>query len=175
MGNTPIYLNRIIKMEKGSRKGHYNVFLKNGDIVQVPIDNPLCVLRIENYLRQPYSIEVDNHTKQKISEANKEKVPIVTPEYVFYFDDPFQVTSSFQNPAPVSHTSSYVRKEYVSDMMAYNKLTVHRIHFEALFNDVLANKPEIYEKTFRDRWSQEKEKFLKSLTNKINNFNVSKL
>lgn len=190
MGNTTTHnINNVAKIEKHNVGDDlYRIYMKDGSILQyVYISNKISLLRLENYLRVPYSQKVTESEKTKIFEANKEKVSIRLLEHTFYFPETQETQRQGQGQYTQGQYTQGQKKQYrvparehfsklyLSDMISYNKLVVHRVHFEALFNKVLSNDDEIYSDEFRTKWSNEKEKFLSILSGKIENFNKSKL
>lgn len=188
MGNTTTHnINNIAKIEKNNFGDDlYKIYMKDGTILQyVYIANKISLLRLENYLRVPYSQKVTESEKTKISEANKEKISIRLLEHTFYFPETQETQRQYtqgqgqytqgQKKQYRTPAREHFAKLYLSDMMSYNKLVVHRVHFEALFNKVLENNDEIYSDEFRSKWNTEKDKFLNILNGKIENFHKSKL
>ncbi len=164
MGNKNININikDILKIEKELFFNIcYRIILKNGSIYLASIED-FHLLRLENYLRMPYSKMVSDQTKLRISQDNKNGVPIVLSDITIVFKE------------PTSQTYSNIKHTYIRDIIAYHKLLVHRGAFESIITKVLENKEEIYTQEFQNRFNTERDKFLELLKKKTETF-TSKL
>jgi hypothetical protein len=176
MGNTEISARNILKIEYNYST--IDIYMKDGTIERNVnynngfMDNKYQLNRLENYLGRKYSSHVDAQLDKKIKEANNERCPIRFLLHDIIFDDTNNDTNKNKNR---NNNTNNKRMEYFKDMMSYNKLTVHRVHFESMFNKVLANDESVYSQEFYDKWNTEKTNFLNNLKKKIDNFNQSKL
>jgi hypothetical protein len=136
------------------------VHSKDGSTYRYIINNEYQLARVFVYFNKHQNLKLSSDLIKKIREANNEKIPIkfLDGEIVFRKDQ--------QNPQRTWDQNS-TRLSFVHDMMKYNKLMVHNVHFTAMFNDVLANEPKIYTEEFITKWNTERQKFLDLLVKKI--------
>ena len=171
MGNRIINVKDIAKLEKDTfYSNYYRVLLKNGSSYSAFMDD-IPLLRLENYLRMPYSRVVSDKIKTQISQDNKKCIPIVLSDITFVFDEP---EDKPQNPNAPKKLAVNIKNVYIRDIIAYHKLLVHRGAFESMITKVLENKEEIYTQEFQDRFNNERDKFLELLKKKSGAF-TSKL
>lgn len=157
MGNT-IFIEDI--MDVSRTENYLYIHNKDGSKYHYVIDNEYQLARVFVYFNKHQNLKLSADLIKKIKEANNEKVPIK------FLDGDIIFRKDQQTPQQTWKQKS-TRSLFVYDMMKYNKLMVHNVHFTAMFNDVLANEPKIYTEEFITRWNTERQKFLDLLVKKI--------
>lgn len=177
MGNRIISIHDIFRMEKDVffSGPSYKFTLKNGEIIRTWIYDEISILRIENSLHYPYSKVVSDKTKAEVSALNKSKKPVELDIITIVFDEPQTANGPSGPNGPTSNQNRLrLRNDYISDIINYHKLLVHRGTFDSIITKVLENKDEIYTPEFKKRFNDERDKFYDVLKNKTTKF-TSKL
>ena len=152
MGNITIRHNEIVKIERVF-EGYYKIKLTNGNVHSVHTKDYFNVLRVMLLTNQVTQFE----DVQLAKTLNSKKVPIILDTVEIVFDSSYNSNSN----------SSGSRNSFIQDIIKYQKLTVHRVHFEALFEDVLKNNEKIYSKEFQEKWEKEKNDLIKNISGKL--------